>query len=103
MQTWFSRGLAKVSHHHQVRLLLATAAGWRNDHVSRLAASLSFYALLSLIPLLLTFDAVMSLVMDRQLLAQGVDSQITQLVGVDQARAIRGMLNHAQAPALSSP
>jgi membrane protein len=91
-----------VSYNRLLRLLLATAGGWRNDHVSRLAASLSFYALLSLIPLLLTFHALMSLVMDRQLLDQGVDGQITQLLGAEQARAIRGMLDHAQAPSLSS-
>jgi membrane protein len=102
MPSWLSRGFSAISHDRHFRLVLATAEGWRSDHISRLAASLSFYALLSLIPLLLTFHGLMSLVMDRQLLAQGVDSQITQLLGAEQARAIRGMLNHAQAPSLSS-
>jgi membrane protein len=102
MPAWFNRASAMISHNRFMRLLLATAGGWRSDHISRLAASLSFYALLSLIPLLLTFHGLMSLVMDRQLLAQGVDGQIAQLLGAEQARAIRAMLNHAQAPSLSS-
>ncbi len=102
MPAWISRGFASIARNRHVRLLLATASGWRGDHISRLSASLSFYALLSLIPLLLTFHGLMSLVMDRQQLAQGVDSQITQLLGAEQARAIRGMLDHAQPPSLSS-
>jgi membrane protein len=102
MPSWLKRRLSPVSGNKYVRMLLATAGGWRSDHISRLAASLSFYALLSLIPLLLTFHALMSLIMDRQLLTQGVDSQIAQLLGADQARAIRGMLNHAQTPANST-
>jgi membrane protein len=97
--TWFKR-LAERS--RPVRLLSATVIGWRNDRVSRLSASLSFYALLSLVPLLVTFHALFGLLVDQQTLAQGLDTQVTALVGEEQARSLRDMLAHAQAPSLAS-
>jgi membrane protein len=92
----------RVAASRAVRLAVATARGWRDCHVTRLAASLSFFALLSLVPLLLTFDAVFSLVVDRQALVSGVDQQIASLIGPDQARAVRAMLDHARSPSLAS-
>jgi len=85
-----------------IRLTIATAKGWQACHVTRLAASLSFFAMLSLLPLLLTFDAIFSLIVDRNALMQGVDQQISTLVGADQAHALRAMLDHARAPSFAS-
>ncbi len=102
MRDWLRTRLAVIASNRYVRLLLATAAGWRHDNVGRLSASLSFYALLSLIPLLVTFHALIGLVVDRDVISQGVDEQIAQLLGATQARAIRAMLDHAQAPAHST-
>lgn len=84
------------------RTLVATAAGWRRDRVSRLASSLSFYALLSLVPLLVTFHALFSLVLDERTLTAGVDGQVSAFIGADQAKALRDMLDHARAPTLVS-
>jgi membrane protein len=85
-----------------MRILMATATGWSTDHISRLASSLSFYALLSLIPLLVTFHALVSLFIDQHLLVHAVDSQIASLIGPAQAQAVRSMLDQAQAPSLRS-
>lgn len=83
-------------------LLIATAQGWRDVRVSRLAASLSFYAMLSLVPLMITFHALFSLVMDEQTLAAGVDAQVRQFLGNDQAQALRGMIDQAHSPSFST-
>ena len=99
LSTWFAAA------RHRSRLLgitIATAKGWRADRVSRLAASLSFYAILSMVPLLLTFHAVFSLVLDADTLNAGVDAQVASFIGEEQARALRGMLDHASAPSFAS-
>jgi membrane protein len=83
-------------------VVIATAKGWHHDRVSRLASSLSFYALLSLVPLLVTFHAVFGLVMDERTLATGVDAQVSSLVGKEQAGVLRDMLDHARAPSVAS-
>ena len=83
-------------------VVIATAKGWHQDRVSRLASSLSFYALLSLVPLLVTFHAVFGLVMDERILATGVDAQVSSLVGTEQAGVLREMLDHARAPSVAS-
>ena len=84
------------------RVLIATAVGWHQDRVSRLASSLSFYALLSLVPLLVTFHALFSLLFDEQTLIAGVDAQVSSFIGLEQAQGLREMLNHARSPSFAS-
>ncbi len=84
------------------QLLLATAAGWSEVRVSRLAASLSFYAMLSMVPLLITFHAIASLFMNQESLSTSVDLQLSQFIGADQAQALRSMIDRAQSPSLAS-
>lgn len=93
---------ALVDRNRLARMVVATAVGWHQDRVSRLASSLSFYALLSLVPLLVTFHALFSLVLDEQTLIAGVDAQLSSFIGADQAQALREMLNHARAPSFVS-
>ncbi|MBA3938849.1 MAG: YihY/virulence factor BrkB family protein, partial [Planctomycetes bacterium] len=83
-------------------LLKGVAVGWHDARVSRLAASLSFYTLLSLVPLLVITDALLGLALDRTAVRHEIDLQLTSMIGGDQARALRAMLDHAQAPAFSS-
>lgn len=83
-------------------VVVETAKGWRHERVSRLAASLSFYAILSLVPLLLTFHALFGLVFDADTLNAGVDAQVASFIGQEQASALRGMLDHARAPSFAS-
>ncbi len=98
----FSPLVALVTRNELLGLLRATAKGWRTDRVSRYASSLSFYALLSLVPLLVTFHAVFGLFMDQQLLANGLDAQVASFLGPDQARVVRDMLDHARAPSAAT-
>lgn len=81
---------------------VATVKGWRHDRVSRLAAALSFYAILSLVPLFLTFHALFGLLLDADTLNTGVDAQMASFIGKEQAGALRGMLDHARAPSFAS-
>lgn len=97
--TWFRR---MVAAHPLLGVVSATAVGWQRERVSRLASSLSFYALLSLVPLLITFHAMVGLVMDQRSLSEGVDVQIATFIGTEQAQAVREMLDHARAPSLAS-
>lgn len=83
-------------------VVIATAKGWHRDRVSRLASSLSFYALLSLVPLLVTFHALFGLIFDETTLAAGVDAQVSSLIGAEQAGLLRDMLDHARAPTVAS-
>jgi membrane protein len=91
-----------VDKNRLTRMVIATAVGWHQDRISRLSSSLSFYALLSLIPLLVTFHALFSLVLDEQTLTAGVDAQVSAFIGAEQAQAVRDMLNHARAPSFAS-
>lgn len=75
---------------------------WNDVKVSRLAASLSFYALLSLVPLLITFHAIFSLLIDQGTLSSGVDHEMTAFLGQQQAQALRAMVDQAQAPSVAS-
>ncbi len=87
---------------HWWSLLKDVALGWHDERVSRLAASLSFYTLLSLVPLLVITDALLGLALDRTAVRHEIDLQLTSMIGGDQAHALRAMLDHAQAPAFSS-
>ena len=83
-------------------LLKGIASGWHDERVSRLAASLSFYTLLSLVPLLVIADSLLGLAIDRTAVRHEIDLQLTTMIGGDQAHAVRAMLDHAQSPAFSS-
>lgn len=102
MRSLVARIRALVDQYRPARMVVATAVGWHQDRVSRLASSLSFYALLSLVPLLVTFHALFSLVLDERTLTAGVDAQVSSFIGSEQAQIVRDMLDHARAPSFAS-
>ena len=102
MRNLLARLRAFIHGHRLVGVLMATVVGWHRERVSRLASSLSFYALLSLVPLLVTFHALFSLVVDPHLLARGLDAEVADFIGAEQAQTLRGMLDHARAPSFAS-
>ncbi len=67
---------------------------WSNDNAPRLAASLSYYTIFSLAPVLLMVIAVASLALGATA-AQGKIAQLSGLLGVDAAKAIQTMLEKA--------
>ena len=80
-----------------VKVLLGESfAVWQRQNGSRLAASLSFYTLLSLTPLLLIVVSIAGLVFGRQAAQSQLLWQIQQLVGTQGANAIQPLLQGAR-------
>ena len=80
-----------------MRLLLSESfTVWQRHNGSRLAASLSFYTLLSLTPLLLIVVSIAGLAFGRQAAQSQLLWQIQDLVGSQGANAIRPLLQGAR-------
>jgi membrane protein len=75
-----------------------TVSEWVNDKAPRLGASLAFYTLLSLAPLLVVIVAVAALVYGQEAARGQLVWQIQGLVGPDGARAIQGLVQGAYKP-----
>jgi uncharacterized BrkB/YihY/UPF0761 family membrane protein len=75
-----------------------TVSEWVNDKAPRLGASLAFYTLLSLAPLLIVIVAVAALVYGQEAARGQLVWQIQGLVGPDGARAIQGLVRGAYKP-----
>jgi membrane protein len=75
-----------------------TITEWSDDNVPRLGASLAFYTLLSLAPLLVVIVAVAALAYGRQAAQGQLFWQIRGWVGADGARAIQSVLEGAYKP-----
>ena len=75
-----------------------TGSEWVNDRSPRLGASLAFYTLLSLAPLLIVIVAVAALVYGQEAARGQLVWQIEGLVGPDGARVIQGLVQGAYKP-----
>ena len=71
---------------------------WLRHEGMRLAASLSLYILLSLVPLLILTTAMMSSVFSRPVAQQAVVTEFRSLVGDEGAHAIQTVITHAKTP-----
>src|ERR1700738_1062972 len=79
-------------------LLKETVAEWSNDNVPRLGASLAFYTLLSMAPLLVVVIVIAAIVYGKQAAQGQLFWQIRGLVGPEGARTIQGLLEGAYKP-----
>jgi membrane protein len=79
-------------------LLKETTGDWKEDKADRLAASLAFYTVLSLAPLVVIAVAVAGLVVGDEAARGQLSGQIAQLVGPQAAPAIEGILANARKP-----
>jgi membrane protein len=79
------------------RLLKTAAVEWSNDKAPRLGASLSYYTIFSLAPLLLVVVAVAGLALGREAAQGKIVGQLSGLLGTDAALAIEGILQKAGA------
>jgi membrane protein len=79
-------------------LLGDTVAEWFKHRVTRLSASLAFYSILSLAPLLVVVIAVAGLLFGQEAAQGQIVSQIQGLVGRDSAVAIQAMIENARQP-----
>lgn len=75
-----------------------TASDWSDDGASRLAASLAFYTLLSLAPLLIIVVAVAGMALGPEAARGQVATELGTLVGPEAARGIEAVLASARSP-----
>jgi membrane protein len=76
-------------------LLKETLSAWSDDNVPRLGASLAFYTLLSLAPLLVVVVAIAALAYGKEAAQGQLFWQIRGLIGPEGARTIQGLLEGA--------
>jgi len=69
-------------------------AGWRKHEVSMLAASLAYYAILSLAPLVVIVIGIASLVFGADAARHGLLAQVEGLVGPEGADLVGTMISH---------
>ncbi len=74
-------------------LLKITGREWWNDNTFRLAASLAFYTMFSMAPVLLIATGVGSLFLARETAVEGIVSEVQRLAGAQGAQAVRQVLN----------
>ncbi|MFL6353300.1 MAG: YihY/virulence factor BrkB family protein [Bryobacteraceae bacterium] len=79
-------------------LLKETFNKWRSHQAPRLGASLAFYTLLSMAPLLILTAAVIALVFTKERAHQQLVDQASQLMGARGADIVNSLLANAQQP-----
>ncbi len=82
----------------QKRVFTETLSEWSNDNVPRLGASLAFYTLLSLAPILVVVVAVAAAVYGRQAAEGQLIWEIQDVVGTQQASAVQSLIQRAYKP-----
>jgi membrane protein len=76
-------------------ILKRTLAGWWNDNVPRLGASLAYYTLFALAPILIVAITIAGFVFGAEAVQREVTGQIGGLVGESGGEAVRAMLEGA--------
>lgn len=75
-----------------------TALDWSDDDASRLAASLAFYTLLSLAPLLVIVVAVAGMALGPEAARGQLASELGQVMGREAAQSVQAVLASARSP-----
>jgi membrane protein len=81
-----------------VDLFTQTAKDWSDDNAARLAAALSFYAAISIAPLLLVVIATAGFVFGEDAARGAIMSQLDGLIGTDSAATVQSMVEGAAKP-----
>jgi membrane protein len=76
-------------------------AGWWNDNVPRLGASLAYYTLFALAPVLVIAIAIGGLIFGAEAVRGEIVGQIQGLIGREGAKAVQSMLEGASRPSSS--
>lgn len=79
-------------------LLKDTFVQWQDDQASRLAASLAFYTLLSIAPLLVIAVAVAGMVFGEDAARGQIAQELAKVVGPRAGEAIQGLVANARTP-----
>lgn len=75
-----------------------TGTGWDEDNVTRLAAALAYYTLLSIAPLIVLAVAVTGLAFGEEAARQHIAGELAGVVGTGAADAIQSIAKNARAP-----
>jgi membrane protein len=86
-----------------VTVLRRALAGWWNDDVPRLGASLSYYTLFALAPILIVAIAIAGLAYGADAVRVEIVAQVQSLVGKEGGAAVKAMLEGASKPSNSIP
>ncbi len=78
------------------RLLQQTAIEWWNDNTFRLAASVAFYTIFSLAPVLLIAVGIASLFLERAAAVDQIVREVERLTGKEGATVVRQVLGSAE-------
>jgi len=89
-----------LSLHDLAWMLRETMREWNRDRAQRLGASLAFYTLLSLAPLLVVVVAVVALVFGRQAAQGQLAAGVASLMGSREADLVQSIVAHAYKPAI---
>ena len=84
---------------HWANLLRQTFEAWTAHAAPRLGAALAFYTLLSIAPLVILSVAIVAMVFGETNAREEILNQVSAMLGKEGADAVRGMIEHAQAPA----
>jgi membrane protein len=84
------------------QVLKQAASDWVEDKATQQGASLAFYSMLSLAPLIMISLAVASLFFDTKMVDHHFFGQIEAMVGREGAEAIHGILTNAKQPTTGS-
>lgn len=79
-------------------LIKQTAVDWSEDDASRLAASLAYYAAISIAPLVLVIISVAGFVFGEDAARGAIMDQVGGLVGYDSAATVESMVEGADKP-----
>ena len=82
-------------------VLRRSVSGWWNDNVPRLGASLAYYTLFALAPILIVAISIGGLVFGPEAVRGEIVGQIQGLIGREGAEAIQSMLEGASRPGSS--
>ncbi len=81
-----------------VKVLKETAGGWDEDNVNRLAASLAYYTLLSIAPLIILTVAVAGLAFGQDAAREHIGGELASVVGGGADTAVKAIAKNAQSP-----
>ena len=79
-------------------ILKETASGWDEDNVARLAASLAYYTLLSIAPLIILAVAVAGLAFGQDVARQHIAGELAGVVGAGAGDAVQSIAQNAKTP-----
>jgi len=80
------------------QVIKETGTAWDDDNVTRLAAALAYYTLLSIAPLIVLAVAVTGLAFGEQAAREHIAGELAGVVGAGAAEAIQSIAKNARAP-----